>query len=139
MTVICIYPLPQFYQLFEQQLKKYIHLLLQFLRTRNDKGKEYKPFFETFLRRKIVGYHENWSTRVRMTISAVRLETIRRQTKTNTPWFPCKFRIKMVKSLPSLIIRRMGHNIGIFTFMFPFLMSPHLLRCFFIQEQQFQP
>jgi hypothetical protein len=75
-----------------------------------------------------------------MTIVAVRLETIHRQTKMNTRWVPCKFRIKMVKSLPSLTIYRMGRNIGIFSFMFPFLiMPPHLLRCFFEQEQPFQP
>jgi hypothetical protein len=33
--------------------------ILQFLRTQNDQGKEYKPFFETFVRRKIVGHHED--------------------------------------------------------------------------------
>jgi hypothetical protein len=74
-----------------------------------------------------------------MTNGAMRLETIRQQTKTNTPWVPCKFRIKMIKSLPSLTIRRIGHNIGVFAFMFPFMMPPHLLRCFFGQEQPFQP
>jgi hypothetical protein len=74
-----------------------------------------------------------------MTISAMRLETIHRKTKTNTPWVPCKFRIKTVKSLPSLTIHRMGHNIGVFAFPFPFLMPPHLLHCFFGQEQPFQP
>jgi hypothetical protein len=62
-----------------------------------------------------------------MTIGVVRLETISRQTKTNTPWVPCKFRIKTIKSLQSL------------TFTFPFLMPPHLLHCFFGQEQPFQP
>jgi hypothetical protein len=30
---------------------KYIHLLLQFLRTQNQKSKEYKPFFQTFVGR----------------------------------------------------------------------------------------
>jgi hypothetical protein len=74
-----------------------------------------------------------------MTIGAVRLETIHRQTMMNTPCVPCKFRIKMVKSLPSLTIHRMRHNIGVFAFTFPFLMPPHLLRCFFGQEQPFQP
>jgi hypothetical protein len=74
-----------------------------------------------------------------MTISVVRLETTRLQTKMNTPWVPCKFRIKTVKSLPSLTIRRMGHNIGVFALTFPFLMPPHLLHCFFGQEQPFQP
>jgi hypothetical protein len=74
-----------------------------------------------------------------MTIGAVRLETNHRQTKTNTPWVPCKFRIKTIKNLPSLAIRRMGHNIGVFAFTFPFTMPPHLLRFFFGQEQPFQP
>jgi hypothetical protein len=107
--------------------------------TRNDKDKEYKPFFETFVRRKIVGHYEDWPARVRMTISAVRLETIHRQTKTNTPLAPCKFRIKTIKSLSSLAIRRMGHNIGVLAFTFPFMMPPYLLRYFFGQEQPFQP
>jgi hypothetical protein len=84
-------------------------------------------------------HHEDWPARVQMTISAVRLETIRRQTKTNTPWVLCKFRIKTVKSLRSLAIRRMGLDIGVFTFTFPFIMPPHLLCCFFRQEQPFQP
>jgi hypothetical protein len=74
-----------------------------------------------------------------MTIDAVMLETICRQTKMNTPWAPCKFRIKMIKSLPSLAIHRIGHNIGFFTFTFSFMMPPHLLRYFFGQEQMFQP
>jgi hypothetical protein len=114
-------------------------MLLRFLSSQNNKGKEYKPFFETFVRRKIVGHHDNWPTGVWMTIVAVRLETIRRQTKMSTPWVPCKFMIKTVKSLPSLAIRRMGHNIGVFSFTFPFLMPPHLVRYFFGQEQPFQP
>jgi hypothetical protein len=84
-------------------------------------------------------HHEDWPARVQMTISAVRLETIRRQTKMNTPWVLCKFRIKTVKSLRSLAIRRMGLDIGVFTFTFPFIMPPHLLCCFFRQEQPFQP
>jgi hypothetical protein len=74
-----------------------------------------------------------------MTIGVVRLETINRQTKMNTPWVPCKFRIKTIKSMPSLAIRWMGHNIGVFAFTFPFMMLPHLLHCFFEQEQPFQP
>jgi hypothetical protein len=45
----------------------------------------------------------------------------------------------MIKSLLSLTIRRMRHNIRIFAFTFPFMMPPHLLRCFFGQEQPFQP
>jgi hypothetical protein len=74
-----------------------------------------------------------------MIIDVVKFETIRRQTKMNTPWIPCKFRIKMVKSLSSLAIRRMGHNIRVFTFTFPFVMPPHLLCYFFRQEQPFHP
>jgi hypothetical protein len=68
----------------------------------------------------------------------MRLETIHQQTKTKTPWVPCKIRIKTIKSLPSLAIYRMRHNIGVFTFMFPFMMPHHLLHYFFRQEQPFQ-
>jgi hypothetical protein len=67
------------------------------------------------------------------------METIHRQNKMNTHWVPCKFRIKTIKSLSSLAIRRMGHNIEIFAFTFLFMMPPHLLHCFFGQEQSFQP
>jgi hypothetical protein len=59
MTVICIYPLPQFFHLFHKWTQKYIHLLLRFLRTQNDKGKEYKTLFQTFVGRQIVRYDEN--------------------------------------------------------------------------------
>jgi hypothetical protein len=69
----------------------------------------------------------------------MRMETICRQTKMNTPGVPCKFWIKMVQSLPSLAIRRMRHDIGVLAITFPFLMPPHLLRCFFRQEQPFEP
>jgi hypothetical protein len=40
---------------------------------------------------------------------------------------------------PSLAICRMRHNIRVFAIIFPFLMPPHLLHCFFGQEQPFQP
>jgi hypothetical protein len=110
---------------------KYIHLLLRFLRTRNDKGKKYKPLFQTFVRREIVGHDEYWPTRVGATIGVMRLETIRRQTKMKTPWIPCKFGIKTVKSLSSLAINKMRHNIRVFATTFPFLMPPHLLHYFF--------
>jgi hypothetical protein len=46
-------------------------------------------------------------------------------------WVPFKFWTKMVQGLPSLTIGRMQHNIGVFAFMFPFLVSPHLLCYFF--------
>jgi hypothetical protein len=83
-------------------MQKYIHLLFWFLRTRNDKGKKCKPLFQTFAGREIVGYDENWPTRVGATIGAMRLETIHRQAKMNTPWVSYKFWIKKVKSLPRL-------------------------------------
>jgi hypothetical protein len=41
----------------------------------NDKGKEYKPLFQTFVERQIVRHDENWSARIQTTISDVRLET----------------------------------------------------------------
>jgi hypothetical protein len=71
-------------------MQKYIILLLQFIRGRNDKGKKYKPLFQTFVEREIIGHDEYWPTRVGATIGAVKLETICRQTKMNTPWVPCK-------------------------------------------------
>jgi hypothetical protein len=52
---------------------------------------------------------------------------------------PPKLYIKIVQSMPSLGIRRMQHNIGIFAITYPFLVPPHLLCRFFTQEQPFQP
>jgi hypothetical protein len=57
----------------------------------------------------------------------------------DTPRVPCKFWIKMIQSVPSLGIPRMRHNIDIFSITYPFLVTPHLLHCFFAQEQPFQP
>jgi hypothetical protein len=85
MTVICIYPLPQFFHLFYQQRQKYIYLLPRFLRTQNDKGKKYKILFQTFVGRWIVRHDKNWPARIRTAGLTVRLETIRRQVKVNTP------------------------------------------------------
>jgi hypothetical protein len=45
----------------------------------------------------------------------------------------------MVQSVPSLGIRKMRHNIGVFAITYPFLVPPHLLHHFFAQEQPFQP
>jgi hypothetical protein len=131
MTVICIYPLPQFFHLFHQRTQKYIHLLLRFLRIRNDKGKEYKTLVQIFVGRQILRHDENWPTRILTADIVVRLETIRRQAKADSPGVPCKFWIKAVQCLPSLTISRMLHNIEVFTITFFFLMPPHLFRCFF--------
>jgi hypothetical protein len=97
---------------------------------RNDKDKEYKPFFQIFVRREILGHDDNWSARVRATIGTVHFETIHQYTKMNTPGVPYKFWIKMVQSFPSLAIRRMQHNVGLFTITFSFLMPPQSLHCF---------
>jgi hypothetical protein len=59
-------------------MQKYIHLLLRFLGTRNDNKKKYKPLFQIFVGREIVGHDENWPTRGGATIGVVSLETIRR-------------------------------------------------------------
>jgi hypothetical protein len=85
MTVICIYPLPQFFHLFHQQTQKYIHLLLRFLRTQNEKGKKYKTLFQTFVGRQIVRHDENWPARILTAGLAVRMETIHRQAMLDTP------------------------------------------------------
>jgi hypothetical protein len=119
MTVICIYPLSQFFHLFHQQTQKYIYLLRRFLRTRNDKGMEYKTLFQIFVGRQIVSHDENWLAKKRTAGLTVRLETIRRQAKVDTPGVSCKFCIKMVQGLPSFSISRMRHNIGIFPITFP--------------------
>jgi hypothetical protein len=131
MTVICIYPLPQFFHLFHQQIQKYIHLLIRFLRTRNDKGKEYKTLFQIFVGRQIVRYNKNWPARICTDGLDVTLEIIHRQGKADTPGVTCKFWIKAVQGLPSLTISRMRHNIRVFTITFPFLVLPYLFRCFF--------
>jgi hypothetical protein len=131
MTVICIYPLPQLFHLFHQWTQKYIHLLPHFLRIRNDKGKEYKILFQTFIGRQIIRHDKNWPTRIQTTGLAVMLETIHREAKTDTPGVLCKFWIKAVQGLLSFSISRMRHNIGVFVITFSFLVPPHLFRCFF--------
>jgi hypothetical protein len=108
MTIICIYPLSQF---FHQHTQKYIHLLFQFLRTRNDKGKKYKILFQTFVGRQIVRHDKNWPTRIHTACLIMRLETIWRQAKADTPGVPCKLWIKVVQDLPSFTINKMQHNI----------------------------
>jgi hypothetical protein len=94
MAVICIYPLPQFFHLFHQQTQNYIHLFLRFLRNQNDKGKEYKTLFQIFVRQQIVKHDKNCPARIQIVGLAVRLETICRQAKADTPGVPCKFWIK---------------------------------------------
>jgi hypothetical protein len=44
---------------------------------------KYKPLFQTFIGREIVGHDKNWPTKVGATIGAVRMETICRQIKMN--------------------------------------------------------
>jgi hypothetical protein len=52
-------PLSTIFSTLRTTVANIYSFLLQFLKTQNDKGKEYKPFFETFARKKIVGHHEN--------------------------------------------------------------------------------
>jgi hypothetical protein len=101
-------------------MQKYIDLLPRFLRTRNDKGKEYKTLFQTFVGWQIIRYDENWPVKIQSVGLAVRLETIRRQAKTD-----------IILGLPSFSINRMRHNIRVFAITFPFLVPPHLFHCFF--------
>jgi hypothetical protein len=131
MTIICIYPLSQFFHLFLQRSQEYIHLLPRFLRTRNDKGKEYKTLFRTFVGWRIVRHDENWPAKIRTVGLTVRLETIRRQGKADTPGVLCKFWIKAVQGLTCFSISRMRRNIRVFAIIFPFLMPPHMFHCFF--------
>jgi hypothetical protein len=74
---------------------KIYHLLARFLRTWNDKGKEYKILFHTFVGRWIVRHDENWLARIRTAGLTVRLEIIHQQAKADTPGVPCKFWIKV--------------------------------------------
>jgi hypothetical protein len=55
----------------------------------------------------------------------------------DTSRVPCKFWFEMVQSVLSLGIHRMRHNIDIFAITHLFLVPPHLLCCFFAQEQPF--
>jgi hypothetical protein len=48
-----------------------MHLLLRFLRTQNDKGKKYKPLFQTFVGRQIVRHDKNSLARILTTIGDV--------------------------------------------------------------------
>jgi hypothetical protein len=94
MTIICIYPLSQFVYLLHQRMQKYIHLIPRFLSTRNDKGKEYKTLFHTFVGRQIVRHDKNWVARIWTVGLAVRLETIRRQAMADTPGSFANYRSK---------------------------------------------
>jgi hypothetical protein len=107
MPIICIYPLPQFFHLFYQWMQKYIHLLSRFLRTRNDKGKEYKILFQIFVGQQIVRHDKNWPAKIWTAGLTVRLETIHRQANVDTPGAPCKFWIKAIQGLLSFSISRM--------------------------------
>jgi hypothetical protein len=52
--------------------------------------------FQIFIRRQIVRHDKNWPTIIWIVGLAIRLETIHRQVKMNTPVVPYKFCIKTI-------------------------------------------
>jgi hypothetical protein len=94
-------------------------------------AKKYKPLFQTFVGWQIIRHDENWPTRIQTTIGAVRLQTIHRQSKTDTLGSLLQILDQNGPKSASLAICRMRHNIRVFTITFLILVPPHLLCCFF--------